>query len=497
MKKSVLFRALMIVVVATGLFAGAAGAMPGGTWASGIKIQNLDSVATATLVIELYSAGGGAPAFTIDKTAGGTALTAAAGKSVEVYLPNFSSVTAGQYSAVVRSDVQIGAVVTTTNYAYGMADSYNSMAPATTVTVPYVYHNHNNWSTEIFVQNTSATTAANVTVSMKEPVGGSSSSDGLGDKSVDLVIPAGGTQSVDTSQAGYSTMGWFIGSATVTSTNSVPVAVVANQIRLVGTGDALGNVMISARGMTSSDSSTKILLPSLYKEFVGSSGTWRSGIKIANPGTLSADVTVTFTADSDQAAFTGTKTVTVAGGDNAEIYLPTAVLTTPASGSIPNQFKGFAVVTSTQPVVATVQHTNYAGASGYGVAIGYAGFGGGSSKISLPSLYNWPSGAGVWVSGIKIQNYGTASATFNVAFTADPDSVSTVSGTKNGLTLTPGQAVELFFGTMTLDGGGTIPSSWKGSAVITGGATDQLVATVIHTNYGRHVANMYTGVPMP
>jgi hypothetical protein len=484
MKKAHLFRAMMIVILVTGLFAGTAMAMPGGTWASGIKIQNLDltPLTKATISIDLYSATGSL-AYTINKTSGGDPLTADAGKAIEVYLPSFSTVGAGQYSAVVSADREVAAVVTTTNYSYGMADSYNTMVPATAVSVPYVYHNHNNWSTEIFIQNTSTTSAATVSVVLKNATK---------TQTVPLSIPASGMKSVDTSSATVdAALGTgFIGAATITS--DVPVAVVANQVRQMGAGDALGNVMISARGLTTDDGGTKILLPSLYKDFSGASGTWRSGIKLANLGGTVANVTVTFKSDPDQPAFTGVKTVTINGGESAELYLPTTV-TTPA---FPAAFKGYATVTSDVAVVATVQHTNYAGAGGYGVAIGYAGFSSGVSKISLPSLYNWPSGAGVWVSGIKVQNYGSGSATFKVTFTADPDSVSKVNGTITGVTLAGGAAKEFYFGSMVMDGGGTIPSSWKGSAVVEGGASDQLVATVIHTNYGRHVANMYTGVSM-
>jgi len=470
-------------------------ALSGGSWISGVKIQNLDSTNPANVSISLYEAGGGNPKYTITTTANGSPLAIPVGNSIEIYLPNFSQVAAGQYSAVISSSAEVGAVVTTTNYPYGLADSYNTMVPDTSVFVPYVYHNHNNWSTEIFVQNTSASQSATGSIIFSEPSSSVSYGDsGAHTKQVNFNIPPGGTQAFDTSTSTYNDLGWFIGSATITS--NVPVAVVANQTRLVGSGDVPGNVLISARGLSTADSGTRILLPSLYKNFSGASGTWRSGIKIVNPNPNQVQVTVTFKSDPDRPSFQGTKQLSIPANDNAEIYLPSETLTTP-TGPIPDMFKGYAIITSTLPVVATVQHTNYTGADGYGVAVGYAGFASGSSKISLPSLYNWPSGSGVWISGIKVQNYGNARATFNVSFTADPDSISKVNGTKNGLSLDPGQAIELYFGSMTLDGGGSIPSGWKGSAVIRGlSGSEELVATVIHTNYGRHVATMYTGIPV-
>jgi hypothetical protein len=56
-------------------------------------------------------------------------------------MPAYVSVPSGQYSAVVSSSTAVGAVVTSTNYESGMADSYASMEPSTAISIPYVYHN--------------------------------------------------------------------------------------------------------------------------------------------------------------------------------------------------------------------------------------------------------------------------------------------------------------------------------------------------------------------
>jgi hypothetical protein len=494
MLRKSLFTAIPVVLIAMLVLTTVVSGLAGGTWQSGIKIQNLDPSNPANLSVSLYGSGGGSPIHVITQTSGGSPLTAQPNKSVEVYLPAFSSVTAGQYSAVVSSDRNVGAVVTTTNYPYGMADSYNSMVPSTSVFVPYVYRNHNNWSTEIFVQNTTGTNITGSIVFTEPSTSVSYSDSGVHTKTVNFNIPAYGTQSFDTLTSTYNDMGWFIGSATIQS--SAPIAVMANQTRLVGNGDIQGNVLISARGLSSNDAGTKILLPSLYNNFSGASGTWRSGIKIVNSSSSTANITVEFKSDPGMPSFSGTKTLSISAGGNTELYLPSTTLNTPA-GPMPNQFKGYAIINSNVPVVATVQHTNYEGASGYGVAVGYAGFSSGSRNISLPSLYHWPSGSGVWISGIKVQNYGTTNATFTITYSADPDSISSLNGTKSNVTLTPGQAIEFYFGNPILDGNGSIPSGWKGSAFIQGSAGAQLVATVIHTNYGRHVATMYTGVPIP
>jgi len=492
MKKIIQFSFILFTIIVSLTITINTIALSGGTWVSGIKIQNLNPTEDATIQIELRQPNGNLKS-TISTLSDGSPLIAPPNKSVEVYLPSYSTIESGQYSAVVMASTEIGSVVTTTNYPYGFADSYNSMEPNSSVYVPYVYHNHNYYSTEIFIQNTTdKLVTGNITFT--EPSSSSSYGDsGSHTKTVPINIEPYGTQSFDTSSADFSDLGWFIGSAKIEASGDITV--VANQTRLVGSGDIKGNVLISARGLSSNDAGTKIILPSLYKNFSGSSGTWKSGITVVNSSSQEADVTINFYSDPDSPSFSGIKTLSIAPDQSVEVYLPSTILDT--SNLIPDQFKGFAVIISNVPIIATVQHTNYAAANGYGVAVGYAGFSKGSPKISLPSLYRWPSGAGVWISGIKIQNYGNNIATFNITFAADPDSISHINGTKTNITLDTNKAIELYFGNSILDGGGYIPSGWKGSALIESASSDaQLVATVIHTNYGRHVATMYTGNPI-
>ena len=381
-------------------------AMPGGTWASGIKIQNLNSTTAAGLTVNLYTPAGSL-AHSITTTYNGGALTAPVGGSIELYMPAYGSVGSGIYSAAITSNVAISAVVTSTNYEYGMADSYTSMTPATDITVPYIYKNHNSYYSEITLQNTT-NSVAGVTVTFKEPSSSAAYGDaGLHEKPVSFSIPANGTATLDTSTANYSDLGWFIGAATVTSNQALTA--IANQYRLVGNGDVQGNLMISSRGLTTADSGLKLVVPSLYKEFTGSSGTWRSGIKIQNTNNAVANVTVVFKADPEMPAWTGTKTLSINANDSAELFLPGVVLD--SSQPIPDMFKGSAVITSNIALVANVQHTNYTAAGGFGVGMGYAAFSTGGIKLSLPTLYNWPSGAGVWVSGIKVQNLTATAVT--------------------------------------------------------------------------------------
>lgn len=484
MKRFSLIFALVALLVA--LVPVSVWALPGGTWNTGMKIQNLSATETATIVVTLYREDG-TVAYTLDKTSGGAALQAPANGSVELYMPNYTGVAAGKYAAMVSSTQPIGVVATQTDYDYGLADSYNGTQGGTKLYVPYVYHAHNNWSTEIFVQNTTGT-VAHVQASI---------SNGTITKSYSRTIPAYGMASFDTSTAEFSELGSaFIGAAVITSTENAQLAVMVNESRVVAAGDAKGNVLVSFRGLSVDDSGTKLVLPSLYREFSGASGTWRSGIKVQNvSSTTDAVVTVILKADPDSPSGAFTKTfpaVTIGkNGGSTEFYLKNYT-------DIPNMFKGSAIVQSTGgEIVAMVIHTNYDGGSGYGVANGYLGIAAGATQLSVPSLYKgWASGAGTWVSGLKLQNlHTTETATITVNFKNDPDAPNpTWTGTKSGLTLGPGESIELYLSNPILNGGGTIPDSFKGSATITS-TGGELAGTVIHTNYGRHVANMYLVIP--
>lgn len=502
------FMILLILSIALSFTTNPVKALPGGVWRTGIKIQNLSIDKDAKISITLLNQSGATVA-TIDTLSDGvTEIKAPIGGSIEIYLPDYTAVASGQYSAIVTSTEKVGVVATNTDYDYGMADSYNEMGPSQEVFVPYVYHNHNSWSTEIFVQNTSSTANAIGKITFVEPLNGYTYGDeGVHSKTIDINIPPLGVTSFDTSTSTFADLGWFIGSASINITSvGTPITVVSNQVRLMGTGDVPGNVLIQSKGLVvNADAGTKILLPSLYKEFSGISGTWRSGIKLQNPNDTPVTVDVLFKADatSPSGPFEDTATVTISANNSEELYLNSLS----AYGvEIPNMFIGSAVVnvTSGTSVISSVQSTNYSGGNGYGVALGYTGFSTGTSIISVPSLYRWPSGSGIWVSGVKIQNVGNDPVHIVMDLKADGDVSLTWTG-KVEFDLNPGDGREVYLGAdNVLDSSSTgsrnVPIPWKGSAFVTAtpisGTDAKIAATILHTNYGRHVANMYLAIPM-
>jgi len=481
---------LFLVLIASIAVPVPARALAGGIWNTGIKVQNLDDGESAIIAVYLYRSDGSL-AYTLDKTSSGDPLEAPPGGSVELYMPNYNTVTSGQYSAVVMSSTRIGVVATHTDYAYGLADSYNGMEGEPEVYVPYVYHDHNSWTTEMFVQNTSSSETAHVYATL---------SNGVVTRLYTMTLAPSGSGSFNTAEPAYADLGWFIGAATITSTEGIPLAVMVNETRVVGDGDVNGNVMVSFRGLASGDAGARVVLPSLYKEFSGVSGTWRSGIKIQNTSGSPVTVTVTLRADPDSptGAWSGKRSeLLIAPGESKELYLRNAGILD-GGGSVPDMFKGYGVIEAVGgDVVATVIHTNYEASGGKGIAIGYLGIAQGSNELSIPSLYKyWATGSGGWISGIKIQNVGNAAATITIDFGTDPDSPNaTWTGTRSGILLDPQEAVELYLANPILDGGQSIPSPWKGSAWVSCAEENcEIAGTVIHTNYSRNVANMYMAI---
>jgi len=447
----------------------------GGTWDSGIKIQNLGS-GTASVVPTFYSADDPSTFYTA------AASSVAAGESVEYWLPVVSEVPSGKYSAVISSSEPIAVVSTHTNYSVGIADSYNGVsAGASPLYVPYVYRGLNDWVTEITVQNCDPSQEANVTLTVE--------GEGLGSPQTygPVTIPPNGVHTWDTSTSEFSALGnTFKGSAIITS-DGPDLAAEVNEIRVGGST----NVMNSFRALTSNDAASLLLAPSLYKNF-GDVQKWRSGIQIQNIDPVNdANVTITFRHDPGNVPVTNAvKTVTIPPETAWQFYLPNDSLDT--GGPLPDWFKGSATIESDTSVLAMVIHTNYPSdvANGY-IAIPPSA---GTSHLSTPSLYkNFGAGSYIWRSGIKVQNVSTTDpVTVSFTFSHDPGCVG--EGTLSNVVIDPGAAFEFYLPNANLDTAVPLVDMYKGSAVVEVVGTGTIVGTVIHTNYGRGIATMYGAV---
>lgn len=478
------FAVLMGVVSgARTLSAQGQGPVPG-TWQSGIKVQNL-TPDYSTVLLEFVDENGNFAPYT------GQAGVASYG-SVEFYLPGIAELPDGKYSAVVLSDKDVAAIATHTNYDAGIADSYNGMnVGATELFVPYVYRGLNSWRTQITVMNTEPApdgTPAEIFLTIDGP---SLSSPIVYQIPSDPYLPPSTAYTFDTDDAMFSGLGnAFIGSATITSSENVLLAAEVNEIRL----DASTHVMTSFRALTAADSGSLIYLPSLYKHF---GTTWRSGIQIQNTSdSVQTTVTLTFRADPGILPGQGPwvrSGVVIEPQDAWQFYLPGDMLDT--GFPIPDGFKGSATIESSgADVSAMVIHTNY----NADVAQGYIGISSGSGALSCPSLYkNFGGGSYLWRSGIKVQNLSTADPVqVTFTFSGDPG-IPPGQGpwTLSNVSIEPGAAFEFYLPGTSLNGGQPLPDMFKGSVVVdVVGGTADIAGTVIHTNYGRGVANMYNAV---
>ncbi len=489
-KKIFLVAIILAMLLIPGLRVAKVEALPAGSWVSGIKVQNLDSVNTATITVKLYKPDGTlCPACTLTKSAGPLG-------SVELYLPNYTSVPGGRYSAVVSSNTQIAAVATQSDDQYGLGDSYSGMEGATRFYVPFIYRGYSSWSSEIFVQNTSATTA-HVYATMF------GSANGIGNAVKGfyaLTLNGNGSGSFNVANAGFSRLGaTFFGSAIITSTENAPLAVAVNNSRVMGVGDVNGNLLVESRGLTDGDAASAgglLSLPTLYNSFADGNGLWGSIIRIQNSGAVAAKVNVTFRADPGRPAWTGSRTnLTVLPGTTYTFNLANSNMLDSA-GRVPTSFKGSGVINVTAgQVVAMVQNANYTAASGKGIAESYVAFDTGYSKLFAPTLYaGWPRCNGTWVSTMKLQNIGPGSVNATITFKSDPD-VPTPPGPSwsgiRSISLSANQAVELALNGPILNGNAKIPTPWKGSAWVSFTGTGKMVGTVRNTNYSCHSSGIY------
>lgn len=461
-----------------------------GTWRSGIGILNLTN-SSNTIEVKFYNADTGeALPYTYSESLGEQS-------GIEIYLPNLSDsdLPAGSYAAVVSSEYEVGVTVTSTDYDYNIADSYNGVDASTEFFVPGIYNNHNNWTSEILVQNTNENTInVNLEFSGKSLYTGDPvNPDPIGP----FPIPGHATRSFDTgleSPVDFDTLlgDGFVGSVKVTNTENKDMAVLLYDTRVIGSQQ----VMLSYRGLTDQDAGVFLAAPVLYKNF--HSG-WASGIKVQNVDTsdpVDAKITVT----SQDGSFSATSTETIAPGKFYEWYLPSA--TFDGGVTIPDGFIGSATVevvdTGTGKIVGTATSTNYTRAkgldtspSGEGVALAYImpSRNSGAATLSAPTVYK-KFGTGEWNSSLVVSNVGTDPVNFELKFANDAG-YPAFNETISGFSLNAGEAHEIYLPNSI--NGNTVPDGFKGSILVTATSTSgtpKIAGIIQHVNYGRGTATV-------
>lgn len=257
-----------------------------GAWQSSINIQNVSTTAATTVTIAFYSGNNATPALTFNLTAEQIAALTANGGSLSLFVPTqIPGLNAGQYSAVVTSDVQLQVVVNTgstnsdtapwTIFAY---EGLGTAATGTTLFFPGNYRNYFGFNSEVVVQN-AGDSSATLTAQFYDSAGTQQGSDiNLG------TLQPNAAQTFPMSSAIFDAAFANSGLAGLVITSTQPVAGVVN-VWLGGDRAATS----SYSGFTSG--STNLFVPALYQDYF----LFGSALTIQNvSNSQTANVTVTY-----------------------------------------------------------------------------------------------------------------------------------------------------------------------------------------------------------
>jgi hypothetical protein len=284
------------------------------------------------------------------------------------------------------------------------------------------------YSSGFQVKNLSATTVANITIHYYK-------TDGTEDiTAVPDTIPANGSKTYFPIHA---TSG-FNGSVVIESDQ--PLSAIANTL---GDGTQYG---ASTDGFTVG--ATTINIPLVMK----GNGVFNTWFNVQNAGSAAANVNVTYSNGVTEPA-----AVIPIGA--AKTYNQSA------NASLISPFVGSALVTSDQPVVATVMQV---GGTGFKVLMGYNAFSSGSNEIKLPLVMSLNAG---YYTGIQVMNTGAAAT--NVTITYGPN----LGGAFNPA---PETCTNLAQNTSCtrLQSGGQWTQKYIGSATVANDGSQPLVAIV-------------------
>jgi hypothetical protein len=225
---------------------------------------------------------------------------------------------------------------------------------------------------------------------------------------------------------------------------------------LVAIANTLGNSPQYAASTESfAQGGTPFKLPLIMRNNAG----YYTWFNVQNVGTTAASVTVQYIPGSAGTAYTS----------SAVTIQPNAAHTFDQHdmSDIGSTFVGSAVVTSSQPIVATVMQVGET----YKNMMGYNGFAGGSMTVSLPLVM---ANNGGYYTGFQVQNVGTGSATVTVDY--GTNIAGSFTPTSETTTLAPNASYTF------LQAGGQWTEKYVGSATIS--ATQDVVAIVNQVNLG-------------
>jgi hypothetical protein len=306
-------------------------------------------------------------------------------------------------------------------------------------TVPVAFGGYNGYFTTVSIQNTTRT--ANPYTITLFPTGAPAPI-----ASVQRLIPPQSSTRVrlgpDTG-----TPPDFVGTAVISSQGGATMVVAAETIKLE-TG-----VLLSYSGFAAG--AGVMNTPLLFKNYNG----WVSGAQVVNVSSGPVNVTAQIFPRDNPISF-NLPPRTLGPNESFTYYLP-------AIQAFPDGFVGSAVFSANGPIAVVVQEIN----AERGTGMAYSGFGPGTPNISVPVIFKGSSG---WDSGIQVQNLAPTDATVNVTY-FHPQGISVDAAR------VAGGGSTTFYQPDVAD----IPPNTIGSAIVSSGAGEPIVAIVIVVNYTR------------
>jgi len=423
--------AVAVLLLATMVTAAYAQVSYPNSWFTSYQIANLGDDA-AIIHVDYYDETG-----VSDPTMSRDFPDVTVGGSVTILQSVEDTLDEGVWSAVVSADQPIAAVV---NQQTAISGDLGSIPPfssysgasegATEVMVPSVMYNWFGYYTEIVIQNVGTTDAVDIDIEYFPTTYGGCLAGATGQSDVDMTLAqyAGQTVSqVAMTKLGASGLtgdcaylnGRFLGSAKITADQDIAVVV----------NEHVQNKLFTYNGFPATGA-TNIVLPAYMRNYYG----YYAAMVIANPGTVTATVTVTYTngalgnSPAGQEVVVGTHEVPA--GENITIYDgetgdDTDLALAGYDYASTYSFFGTAEISSDEPVVALVnQEAVAASGAQAGSYNGAAAATEGSAKISVPLIQSAFYG---YYTSLTIMTVDGGEATLNITYTSD-DTYSTVQG---------------------------------------------------------------------
>jgi hypothetical protein len=473
---------IVFLIIAALLLPALAVNAQGGTWSTGVNVQNLGT-GEAHIRIKFYN-----PAGTLVYThppETEAAIAIAVGGVATIYVPSITGLDNGRYSAVVESDQPIAAVANNTDTIDQMGDSYLGSDPgATQVVAPLWYRNYRGYSTKFYAQNASATTQ-NITIAL------SKAGESLPAASKVYSVLPYAAQEIDlAADASFAALEGFYGSAAVVGASG-DVALVVTTNRMQGT--AATNFNTEYRGIRTSLAAKSLTAPLVYQTY----NSWATGIMVVNTEAVAATVVVTYTAS---ALYAANPTLVMVGSvalgpyASTSVYLPNSTMN--GGVDLPVGFFGAAEMSSNTAILAIVNNTKNSGAGSVGSAYEAFAKSAATSKVAGPLVYRNHSGND---SGIQVQNLGSAATNITMVFTKSDLSSPVDSGgnpVTGPWTLTANNVPAGGVATFYLPGDAQLAGirGLFGAVAIESSGGAPIVAVVNTTRYSAGISSNYVGI---